>query len=163
MDYMDLSVHWVIKFNSLFGDSGHWGQTNFDLDLWPIDLSEWLSLTAFLGTLRSIGQRSRSKFFLCVYLNFWVRGRGSVGNSHRSAIPRPTTLEEDRERFDFSSILCLWFEIQGLRTYNFFDWVSNTGRGYLNRSPIYNFSVVSGEIFLKIWFWNAFSVITIAV
>ena len=51
----------------------------------------------------------------------------SVGNSHRSAIPRPTTLEEDRERFaDFSSILCLWFEIQAMRTYNFFDWVSNT-------------------------------------
>ena len=26
----------------------------------------------------------------------------------------------------FSSILCLWFEIQGMRTYNFFQWVSNT-------------------------------------
>ena len=51
----------------------------------------------------------------------------SVGNSHRSASPRPTTLEEDRELFvDFSSISCLWFEIQGMRTYNFFDWVSNT-------------------------------------
>ena len=53
--------------------------------------------------------------------------RTSVGNSHRSASPRPTTLEEDREIFvDFSSILCLWIEIQGMRTYNFFDWVSNT-------------------------------------
>ena len=52
----------------------------------------------------------------------------SVGNSHRSAGPRPTTLEEDRKLFvNFSSILCLWFEIQGMRTYNFFDWVSNTG------------------------------------
>ena len=52
----------------------------------------------------------------------------SVGNSHRSASPRPRTLEKDRELFvDFSSILCVWFEIQGLRTYNFFDWVSNTG------------------------------------
>ena len=51
----------------------------------------------------------------------------SVGNSHRSAGPRPTTLEEDRKLFvDFSSILCLWCEIQGMRTYNFFDWVSNT-------------------------------------
>ena len=50
-----------------------------------------------------------------------------VGNSHRSASPRPTTLEEDQELFvDFSSILCLRFEIQAMRTYNFFDWVSNT-------------------------------------
>ena len=45
----------------------------------------------------------------------------SIGNSHRSADPRPTTLEEDQELFvDFSSVLCLWFEIQGMRTYNFF-------------------------------------------
>ena len=52
----------------------------------------------------------------------------SVGNSHRSASPRPTTLEEDRKLFvKFSLILCLWFEIQGLRTYNFFHWISNTG------------------------------------
>ena len=52
----------------------------------------------------------------------------SVGNSHRPASPRPTTLEEDQELFvDFSSILCLWFAIQAMRTYNFFDWVSNTG------------------------------------
>ena len=56
----------------------------------------------------------------------------SVGNSHRSASPRPTTLEEDRELFvNFSLILCLWFEIQDLRAYNFFDWISNTAR----RSP----------------------------
>ena len=39
----------------------------------------------------------------------------SDGNSHRSAGPRPTTLKEDRELFvDFSSILCLWFEIQDM-------------------------------------------------
>ena len=51
----------------------------------------------------------------------------SVGNSHRSASPRPTTLEEDWELFvNFSLILCLWFEIQDLRAYNFFDWISNT-------------------------------------
>ena len=37
---------------------------------------------------------------------------GSVGNSHRSARPRPTALEEDRELLvAFSSILCLGFEI----------------------------------------------------
>ena len=37
------------------------------------------------------------------------------------------TLEEDRELFlRFSSILCLWFEIQGRRTDNFFDSVLNT-------------------------------------
>ena len=51
-----------------------------------------------------------------------VRTGTSVGNSHRSAGPRPATLEEDRELFvDFSLISCLWFEIQGRRTYNFFD------------------------------------------
>ena len=27
----------------------------------------------------------------------------------------------------FLPILCLWFEILGMRTYNFFDWVSNIG------------------------------------
>ena len=44
----------------------------------------------------------------------------SVGNCHRSASPRSTTLEEDWELFvDFPSILCLWFEIQSMRTYNF--------------------------------------------
>ena len=37
---------------------------------------------------------------------------------------RPTNLEEDWEHFvDFSSILCLWLEIQGMRTHNFF-WLS---------------------------------------
>ena len=52
----------------------------------------------------------------------------SVGNSHRSTGPRPTTLEEDREHFvNFSFFLCLRFEIQGMRTYNVFDWVLNTG------------------------------------
>ena len=50
-----------------------------------------------------------------------------VGNSHLSAGLRPTTLEEDHDLFvDFSSILCLRFEIQSMRTYNFFDWISNT-------------------------------------
>ena len=29
---------------------------------------------------------------------------------------------------DISSILCLWFEIQGMRTYNFLDGVSNTDK-----------------------------------
>ena len=57
----------------------------------------------------------------------------SVGNSHRPAGPRPTTLEEDWELFvDFSSISCLWFEIQGMRTYNFFDRVSNTDVCYIS-------------------------------
>ena len=51
----------------------------------------------------------------------------SVVNTHRSVGPRPTTLEKERELFvDFSSISCLWFEIQGMRTDNFFDWNSNT-------------------------------------
>ena len=29
---------------------------------------------------------------------------------------------------NFSLILYLWFEIQDLRAYNFFDWISNTGQ-----------------------------------
>ena len=52
----------------------------------------------------------------------------SVGNSHRSAGLRPTTLGEDRKHFiDFSSVLCLWLQIKGMRTYNFFGLLSNTG------------------------------------
>ena len=52
-------------------------------------------------------------------MEIWIK-IGSVGNSHQSAGPRPETLE-DWDLFDFSSILCLWFEIQAIRTYNFFD------------------------------------------
>ena len=60
--------------------------------------------------------------------------RHSVGNSHRSASPRQTALEEDRELFvNFSLILCLWFEIQDLRAYNFFDWISNTDNIFIKR------------------------------
>ena len=56
-------------------------------------------------------------------LNRW---QASVGNSHQ--VHQSETLEEDQELFvDFSLIFCWWFEIQGKRTYNFFDWVSNTG------------------------------------
>ena len=71
----------------------------------------------------------------------------SVGNSHRSASSRPTTLEEDQELFvDFSSILCLWFEIQAMRTYNIFDWarVSNTGYILHQVAPI-DCSAASGK------------------
>ena len=51
----------------------------------------------------------------------------SVPNYCQSVSPKPTTLDEDWELFlNFSSILCLWFEIQGRRTDNFFDWVFNT-------------------------------------
>ena len=58
----------------------------------------------------------------------------SVGNSHRSASWRPTTLEEDRELFvEFSSILCFWFEIQGMNPTTFWlsfkHWIS---RSYLS-------------------------------
>ena len=57
----------------------------------------------------------------------------SVGNSHRSVSPRPTTLEEDRELF----VNFLWFYVYDLRfktwgAYNFFDWISNTGNKLLN-------------------------------
>ena len=67
------------------------------------------------------------KFGILIKISLKFVPKGSVGNSHRSASPRPTTLEEDRELFvNFSLILCLWFEIQDLRAYNFFDWISNT-------------------------------------
>ena len=40
----------------------------------------------------------------------------SVGNSHGSASPRPTTLQKDRELLvNFSLILCLWFMIWNSR------------------------------------------------
>ena len=46
----------------------------------------------------------------------------SVGNSHRSASPRSTTLEEDRELFvDFSSILSLWENSRRTREFHFLD------------------------------------------
>ena len=68
----------------------------------------------------------------------WTHNRHpipSVGNSHTSAGPRLTTLEEDRELFvEFSLILCLWFEIQGMRIYNLFDRVSNTA--HTSPSPL---------------------------
>ena len=101
---------------------------------WPSIL-----LTCFL----LISHQSDQQSLRYSYFEIWpwnIQGQGhewgpcfplvliSVGNSHRSASPRPTTLEQDRELFvDFSSILCLLFEFQGMRTYNFFDWVSNTG------------------------------------
>ena len=85
----------------------------------------------------------------------------SVGNSHRPASPRPTTLEEDRKLFvDFSSILCLRFETQAMRTYNFFDWVSNTGhmaisphRMKLTHLPQHNINEILQVIFQKWFSW----------
>ena len=59
---------------------------------------------------------------------YWYKDPGQkVGrNLHETVSLRLTTLEEDRELFvDFSSIWCLWLEIQGTRT-NFFDRVSNS-------------------------------------
>ena len=54
-------------------------------------------------------------------------GRSGVPNYCQSVCLKQTTLEEDRELFlRFSSILCLWFEIQGRRTDNFFYWVLST-------------------------------------
>ena len=51
----------------------------------------------------------------------------SVPNYYQSVSPKQTNLEEDLELFlNFSSILCLWFEIQGSRTDNFFYWVLKT-------------------------------------
>ena len=62
---------------------------------------------------------------------------GSVPNYCQSACPKQATLEEDQELFlRFSSILCLWFEIQGRRTDNFFDWVLNTGHGYNHKAGL---------------------------
>ena len=76
----------------------------------------------------------------------------SVGNSHRSASPRSTTLEEDWELFvDFPSIQCLWFEIQAMRTYNFLT-------EFPTLHPMDSYPCMSIhpliptiELFLKIW------------
>ena len=70
------------------------------------------------------------KFWDLVRLNMSYT---SVPNYCQSVSPKQTTLEEDWELFlNFSSILCLWFKIQGSRTDNFFDWVLNTAytRGF---------------------------------
>ena len=51
------------------------------------------------------------------------------GSKYRGGqnIVSPATLEEDQELFvNFSLISYSWFEIQERRTYNFFDWVSNS-------------------------------------
>ena len=70
----------------------------------------------------------------------------SVPNYCQSICPKQTTLEEDRELFwKFSSILCLWFEIQGRRTDNFFDWVLNT--------DTFSFNKMHLKIFVK---WRQF-------
>ena len=55
---------------------------------------------------------------MCIVL-WTMEAKNSVGNSHRSVGPRLTTLEEDQKLFVDFSILCLWCEIQGMRTYNF--------------------------------------------
>ena len=48
----------------------------------------------------------------------WKHYLNSVGNSHQSGSPRRATLEEDQKHFvDFFSIIRLWFEMQGMRTY----------------------------------------------
>ena len=52
----------------------------------------------------------------------WETKRPQADNS-RSLIDRQVSC------VDFSSILCLWFAIQGIRTYNFFYWVSNAATG----------------------------------
>ena len=91
----------------------------------------------------------------CEKLRLFFGLRASVGNFHRSAGPMPTTLEEDWKLFvDFSLILCLWFEIHGVRTYNLFNWVSNTAEGSNIRSgpaTFYIFLYKSVFKFLKFW------------
>ena len=60
-------------------------------------------------------------------VTFWKKNYTSVPNYCQSVSPKQTILEEDWELFsNFTSILCLWFEIQGSRTDNFIDWVLNT-------------------------------------
>ena len=62
-----------------------------------------------------------------------VKHTDSVPNYCQSVSPKQTTLEEDRELFkNFSSILCLWFDIQGRRADNFFYWVLNTDTEVIN-------------------------------
>ena len=94
------------------------------------------SMTPGVGVIKPISS-------VPLFSSFSIIVKTSVGNSHRSAGPRPTTLEEGWELFvDFSSILCLWFEIQGMLTYNFFDWVSNTGQ---NKHYLFNITSIFGR------------------
>ena len=76
--------------------------------------------------LASVRQRPQSRFQKLSYpehLNTVIQS----WNSCQFASLRPITLEEAWELFiDISSILCLLLEIQGMWTYNFYDWDSNT-------------------------------------
>ena len=90
----------------------------------------WLLLKGVLSVKLVPDEYHRTP--LMIMIRWQVRidsGNGSmpsVANSHRSASLRLITLEKREHFVDFSSILCLWFEIHGMMTNNFFDWVSNT-------------------------------------
>ena len=74
----------------------------------------------------------------------------SDGNLCQSTSPRLTTLEEDWELLvDFSSILYLWFQIQGMRTYNSFNWVSNTAY-----SPFPSLKIILSAHFWRLYIFQ---------
>ena len=84
-----------------------------------------------------------------------------VGNLHGSISPRPTTLEEDRELFVnfFASILCLWFESQTMRTYNFlteFQTLMTLNLEWKNelRYLFYKITIVQQMQWSWWWFWT---------
>ena len=146
----DSQISFLRKFNHVAWDKGfhaHQGDSWCEMlgcaqrsSLQETHVMLWLHIHRYdMDTIKLLMMMDNTPNFSQTHSRIWygqcsqiwygyVIDAASVGNSHRSASPRPTTLEEDRKLFvKFSLILCLWFEIQGLRTYNFFDWISNTG------------------------------------
>ena len=136
-DLNSAEMHFVSKFlNPYFNWSGvmawtisKWGNLLFLYSIWP-----WWSRPITPQYNRDLSKsllHLQSKFG-DPSLNEWTSSgftHTSVPNYCQSVSPKQTTLEEDPELFKkFSSILCLWFEIQGSRTDNFFDefWTLHT-------------------------------------
>ena len=46
--------------------------------------------------------------YVFLALTHWYHVIGSVGNYHRSAGPRPTTLDEDRDQFFYNFMFIIW-------------------------------------------------------
>ena len=97
---------------------GHWPWTS--RSFWPFRLRIVGNLACSHNNRFEL--ESSNLHQICIVRFAWVvKHTDSVPNYCQSVSPKQTTLEEDRELFkNFSSILCLWFDIQGRRTDNFF-------------------------------------------
>ena len=112
--------------------------------LWTSDANWWQRSELTLAQVMACCLKAPSH-----YLNqCWLITKGVLWHSNESNFTRsahqcwkfPQVRRSEADNFgggpelfvDFSSILCLWLEIQGMRTYNFFDWISNTGAHVLD-------------------------------